>query len=166
MTRRKIWFLLLSDAAKSKKLTLVTNNFIECERIEGLNIENWRRRWEKHKVLIRKCATYDPDKIAGTREWKSWAWSLKGGSRRSQRGPWPTWGCTSPCLHPQGVPGRGPSAVKARAGKIKELAVGERSGITIPTRFNFKEGRLPGGDPKTPAKRLHHFHERVRCRWN
>jgi len=30
------------------------------------------------------------------------------------------------------------SAVKSQAASIKELAVGERSGITVPTRFNFK----------------------------
>ena len=33
--------LLLSAQAKSKKLTLVTNNIREFERIEGLRIENW-----------------------------------------------------------------------------------------------------------------------------
>ena len=33
--------LLLSAQAKSKKLTLVTNNSREFERIEGLKIENW-----------------------------------------------------------------------------------------------------------------------------
>ena len=30
------------------------------------------------------------------------------------------------------------SAVKSRAEAVKEIAVGERSGITVPTRFNFK----------------------------
>jgi len=33
--------LLLSAQAKAKKLTLVTNNIREFERIEGLRIENW-----------------------------------------------------------------------------------------------------------------------------
>ena len=33
--------LLISAQAKSKKLTLVTNNIREFERIEGLSIENW-----------------------------------------------------------------------------------------------------------------------------
>lgn len=33
--------LLLSAQAKSKKLTLVTNNIREFERIDGLKIENW-----------------------------------------------------------------------------------------------------------------------------
>jgi tRNA(fMet)-specific endonuclease VapC len=33
--------LLLSAQAKSRKLTLVTNNSREFERIEGLRIENW-----------------------------------------------------------------------------------------------------------------------------
>jgi len=33
--------LLLSAQARAKKLTLVTNNIREFERIEGLRIENW-----------------------------------------------------------------------------------------------------------------------------
>jgi len=33
--------LLLAAQAKSKKLTLVTNNTKEFERVEGLKIENW-----------------------------------------------------------------------------------------------------------------------------
>ena len=35
------------------------------------------------------------------------------------------------------------SAVKSRAEAVKEIAVGERSGITIPTRFNFQNAGYP-----------------------
>ncbi|GAG83264.1 unnamed protein product, partial [marine sediment metagenome] len=33
--------------------------------------------------------------------------------------------------------------VKSRADAVKEIAVGERSGITVPTRFNFKNAGYP-----------------------
>ena len=33
--------LLIAGQAKSKKLTLVTNNIKEFERVEGLKLENW-----------------------------------------------------------------------------------------------------------------------------
>ncbi len=35
------------------------------------------------------------------------------------------------------------TAVKARAAAVEEIAVGERSGITVPTRFNFKNAGYP-----------------------
>ncbi|MFC1816390.1 DUF362 domain-containing protein [Thermodesulfobacteriota bacterium] len=35
-------------------------------------------------------------------------------------------------------------AVKDRAEDVKEIAVGERSGITVPTRYNFKNAGYPG----------------------
>jgi tRNA(fMet)-specific endonuclease VapC len=34
--------LLIAATALSKKLTLVTNNLREFNRVEGLNVENWR----------------------------------------------------------------------------------------------------------------------------
>jgi uncharacterized protein (DUF362 family) len=95
---------------------------------------------EKPKVLIRRCAEYDPDKIAGI---------IKEGME--ELGVTPEGRVLlKPNVvraHPQffthaftrkefldGVL----AATKARAGQMKELAVGERSGITIPTRFDFK----------------------------
>ena len=36
------------------------------------------------------------------------------------------------------------TAVKESAEDVKEISVGERSGITIPTRFNFKKAGYPG----------------------
>jgi uncharacterized protein (DUF362 family) len=95
---------------------------------------------QKHKVLIMRCDRYDPDRIAGI---------IKEGMQElgiTPRGRI----LLKPNVvlaHPQVFPNaytRGEfldgvvSAVKSRAEAVKEIAVGERSGITVPTRYNFK----------------------------
>jgi uncharacterized protein (DUF362 family) len=95
---------------------------------------------QKHKVLIMRCTRYDPDRIAGI---------IKEGMQElgiTPRGRV----LLKPNVvlaHPQVFPNAYTrsefldgvvAAVKSRAEAVKEIAVGERSGITIPTRFNFK----------------------------
>ena len=95
---------------------------------------------QKHKVLIMRCDAYDPDRIAGI---------IKDGMEELRVVPSgrillkPNVVLAHPRFFPNaytreefldGVV----AAVKSRAASIKEIAVGERSGITVPTRFNFK----------------------------
>ena len=95
---------------------------------------------QKHKVLIMRCDSYDPDRIAGI---------IKDGMEELGVVPFgrillkPNVVLAHPRFFPNaytreefldGVV----AAVKSRAASIKEIAVGERSGITVPTRFNFK----------------------------
>jgi uncharacterized protein (DUF362 family) len=93
-----------------------------------------------HKVLIMRCDAYDPERIAGIV--KEGMEEL--GARPSGRV------LLKPNLviaHPERFPHAFTrkefldgviSAVKARAEDVEEIAVGERSGIVIPTRYNFK----------------------------
>ena len=115
---------------------------------------------EKHKVLIRRCAAYDPDKIAGI---------IKEGMEELGVTPEgrvllkPNVVIAHPEVFPHAFTRKEfldgvLTAVKARAGKIKELAVGERSGITIPTRFNFKKAGYPAVIRKHRAK-VYYFDE-------
>ena len=94
----------------------------------------------KHKVLIMRCDAYDPDRIAGI---------IKDGMQELGVVPFgrillkPNVVLAHPRYFPNAYT-RGEfldgvaSAVKSRAASIEEMAVGERSGITVPTRFNFK----------------------------
>ncbi len=100
---------------------------------------------QKHKVLIMRCDGYDPDRIAGI---------VKEGMQELGVTPVgrillkPNVVIAHPKIFPNaytraefldGVL----SAVKSRADAVKEIAVGERSGITVPTRFNFKNAGYP-----------------------
>jgi uncharacterized protein (DUF362 family) len=94
----------------------------------------------KHKVLIMRCSEYDPSRIAGiVRE----GMEVLGVEPRGRILVKPNVVLAHEDLFPHAFT-RGEfldgvlSAVKARAGGIEELAVGERSGITVPTRFNFR----------------------------
>jgi len=99
-----------------------------------------------YKVLLMRCDTYDPDKISGI---------IKEGMEELGVKPY---GRTM--LKPNVVIAHKeffPNAytrsefldgvlkgIKTNSDKISELSVGERSGITIPTRFNFKgAGYIP-----------------------
>ena len=95
---------------------------------------------EKHKVLIMRCDKYDSEKIAGI---------VKEGME--ELGVRPTGNVllkpNAVLAHPEVFPHAFTrpefidgviSATKERAEDAKEIAIGERSGITIPTRFNFK----------------------------
>lgn len=94
----------------------------------------------KHKVLIMKCDEYDPAKIAGiVKE----AMEELGVKPRGKILLKPNCVIAQPEIFPyaftrkefiEGVL----VATKEKAEGIQELSVGERSGITIPTRFCFK----------------------------
>ncbi|MGD8992331.1 MAG: DUF362 domain-containing protein, partial [Desulfobacterales bacterium] len=95
---------------------------------------------QKHKVLIMRCDRYDPDRIAGI---------VKEGL--AELGVVPTGRIllkpNAVLAHPQFFPNAHTraefldgvlAAIKSRAEAPEEISVGERSGITVPTRFNFK----------------------------
>jgi uncharacterized protein (DUF362 family) len=95
----------------------------------------------EHKVILRRCDGYDPDKIAGI---------IKEGMQELGVNPY---GKTMlkpnvVIAHKEFFPNsytRGEfldgvlGGVKSYSSQIEELSVGERSGITIPTRYNFKQ---------------------------
>ncbi len=94
----------------------------------------------EHKVLIMRCDEYDPDRIAGiVREGMQELGVVPSG--RILLKP------NTVIAHPEMFPHAFTrsefldgviSATKSQAAGVKALAVGERSGITLPTRFNFK----------------------------
>jgi uncharacterized protein (DUF362 family) len=94
----------------------------------------------KEKVLIMRCEEYDPDKIAGIVKEGMEELGVKPAGRILLK---PNVVIAHPEVFPyaftrkeflEGVI----IATKANAVKVKEIAVGERSGITVPTRFCFK----------------------------
>lgn len=100
---------------------------------------------KQYKVLIMRCETYDAKKIAGI---------VKEGMK--ELGVIPTGRILLKpnvvLAHQEVFPHAFTrsefldgvlEATKALAEKPKEIAVGERSGITIPTRFNFKQAGYP-----------------------
>lgn len=93
-----------------------------------------------HKVLIMRCDGYDPDRIAGI---------VKEGMQELEVEPYGRILLKPNVVlaHPQFFPNAYTraefmdgvlSAVKSRAIAAREIAIGERSGITVPTRINFK----------------------------
>ena len=108
----------------------------------------------KHKVLIMRCEGYDPDRIAGI---------VKEGM--AELGVVPKGRILLKpnvvLAHPEIFPNAYTraefldgvlKAVRSRAQNCEEIAVGERSGITIPTRFNFKNAGYPEIIAKRGAK--------------
>jgi uncharacterized protein (DUF362 family) len=95
---------------------------------------------QKHKVLIMRCDGYDPDRIAGIVSEGMQELGVKPTGRVLLKP-------NVVLAHPQFFPNAFTraefldgvlSAVKSRAEAVEEISVGERSGITVPTRFNFK----------------------------
>lgn len=95
----------------------------------------------KHKVLIMKCDDYDPDRIAGI---------LKEGMDELGVRPFGNTILKPNCViaHPEVFPHAFTRkefiegaiiAAKAKGDSIEELAVAERSGITVPTRYCFRQ---------------------------
>ncbi|MBC8439085.1 MAG: DUF362 domain-containing protein [Deltaproteobacteria bacterium] len=100
---------------------------------------------EKHKVLIMRCESYDVEKIAGI---------IKEGMEKLNAIP-----SGNILLKPNVVMAHKEffphaftrpefvdgviTATKEMAKDVKEISVGERSGITIPTRYNFKQAGYP-----------------------
>jgi len=100
---------------------------------------------KKHKVLIMRCDEYNPTRIAGI---------VKEGMQELGVTPFgkillkPNVVLAHPEIFPYAFTRKEfldgvIVATKARAKDVKEIAVGERSGITIPTRFNFKHAGYP-----------------------
>jgi len=95
----------------------------------------------KHKVLIMRCDDYDPDKISGIAKEGMKELGVKPSGKILLK---PNVVIAHPEVFPcaftrkeflDGVI----SATKTQAEGVKEISVGERSGITVPTRFNFKQ---------------------------
>ena len=99
----------------------------------------------KHKVMIMRCEDYDSEKISGI---------IKEGMEKLDIRP------TGRILlkpnvviaHPEVFPHAFTrkefldgviSATKAKATNVREVAVGERCGITLPTRWAFKNAGYP-----------------------
>ena len=115
---------------------------------------------KKYKVLIRRCDDYDAEKIYGI---------IKEGMEELNVRP-----SGRILLKPNVVIAHSEvfphaftrkefldgviSATKAKAEKVREIAVGERSGITIPTRFAFKNAGYPDVIKKHKVK-VHYFDE-------
>ncbi len=99
----------------------------------------------KQKVLIMRCDEYDPDRIAGI---------VKEGMAELGVVPFGRILLKPNVVlaHPQFFPNAYTraefldgvlSAVESRAKGVAEIAVGERSGITVPTRWNFDNAGYP-----------------------
>jgi uncharacterized protein (DUF362 family) len=110
-----------------------------------MEVQKNEEKTGKHQVIIMRCDAYDPEKISAI---------VKAGMERLGVIPSgrillkPNVVIAHPDVFPyaftrkeflEGVI----LATKAQARDAKEIAVGERSGITIPTRFNFDNAGYP-----------------------
>ena len=115
---------------------------------------------KEHKVLIRRCDEYDPDRIATI---------VKEGMR--ELGVTPSGNILLKpnvvLAHPEFFPYAFTrqefldgviAATKELANDVKEISVGERSGITVSTRYNFKNAGYPEVIKKHQIK-AHYFDE-------
>ena len=100
----------------------------------------------RHRVLIMRCDDYDPDKIARIVAAGMEELGVRPAGRIMLK---PNVVIAHPDKFPNAFTRREfldgtLAAVKARAANVKKVVVGERSGITLPTRWNFKNaGYLP-----------------------
>lgn len=114
----------------------------------------------KHKVIIRKCAEYDADKIAGIiREGMQELGAIPRGNILLK----PNTVIAHPEIFPHAFTRKEfldgvIAATKSMAENVKEIAVGERCGIVIPTRFSFKNAGYPEIIHKHGVK-THYFDE-------
>lgn len=117
---------------------------------------------EKHKVLIMRCDTYDVNKIAGIIKYgmeelnvvPSGNILLKPNVVIAHKQFFPHAFTRKEFL--EGVI----IATKEKAKNAREISVGERSGITIPTRFNFKQAGYPAVIKKHRVKTYYFDEER------
>ncbi len=117
---------------------------------------------KKHKVLLIRCASYDPGKISGIIKEGMQELGVKPYGRVmlkpnvviAHKDYFPHAYTRSEFL--EGTL----DATKHQSENIKELSVGERSGITIPTRFSFKNARYPQVIKKYKAKTYYFDEER------
>ena len=99
----------------------------------------------KHKVLIMRCNQYDPDKIAGIIKEGMEELHVKPSGRILLK---PNVVIAHPEIFPYAFTRKefldgAIDATKKKAENVKEISVGERSGITVPTRYNFKNAGYP-----------------------
>lgn len=115
---------------------------------------------KKHKVMIMRCDEYDPRKIEGIIKEGMQELGVRPAGRVLLK---PNTVIAHPEVFPYAFTRKEVidgtlGAVKAMAQDITELAVGERSGITIPTRWCFKNAGYPAVIKKHGA-RIHYFDE-------
>jgi len=99
----------------------------------------------KHRVLIRKCDRYDADTIAGI---VAEGMTELGVAPQGRILLKPNAVIAHPEIFPHAFTRKEfldgvLTATKARARNVVEVAVGERSGITIPTRYAFRNAGYP-----------------------
>ncbi|MDY6793092.1 MAG: DUF362 domain-containing protein [Thermodesulfobacteriota bacterium] len=99
----------------------------------------------KHKVLIMRCDEYDADRIAGIIKEGMEELEVKPSGRILLK---PNVVIAHPDIFPYAFTRKefldgAIEATKVKAEKVEEISVGERSGITIPTRYNFKNAGYP-----------------------
>lgn len=109
---------------------------------------------EKYKVMIMRCDDYDPDKISAIIKLGMEELNVRPTGRVLLK---PNVVIAHPEVFPHAFTRKEfldgvLTATKARGENIRELAVGERSGITIPTRFNFANAGYPEVLKKHKAK--------------
>jgi uncharacterized protein (DUF362 family) len=114
----------------------------------------------KQKVLIRKCDEYDSDKISGIIKEGMEELNVKPSGRILLK---PNVVLAHAEFFPHAFTRKEfldgvISATKARARGVKEISVGERSGITVPTRYCFKNAGYPEVIRKHKIK-THYFDE-------
>ncbi|MBW2514136.1 MAG: DUF362 domain-containing protein [Deltaproteobacteria bacterium] len=114
----------------------------------------------KHKVIIRKCGDYDADKIAGIIQE---GMQELGAIPRGNILLTPNTVIAHPEIFPHAFTRKEfldgvIAATKSLAENVKEIAVGERCGIVIPTRFSFKNAGYPEIIQKHGVK-THYFDE-------
>ena len=95
---------------------------------------------KRHKVLIRRCSHYDPGRIAAIVREGMEELGVRPQGRILLK---PNLVLAHPEIFPHAFTRREfldgvITAVKAMATEVEEIAVGERSGITIATRYSFK----------------------------
>ncbi|MBT8357489.1 MAG: DUF362 domain-containing protein [Deltaproteobacteria bacterium] len=99
----------------------------------------------KNKVLIMRCEEYDADRIAGIIKEGMEELHIKPSGRILLK---PNVVIAHPEIFPHAFTRKefldgAIKATKEKAEKVEEISVGERSGITIPTRYNFKNAGYP-----------------------
>ncbi len=115
---------------------------------------------EKQKVLIMRCDTYDPDKIAGIIKEGMEELGVKPSGKILLK---PNTVIAHPEIFPHAFTRKefldgAIAATKANAENVEELAVGERCGITLPTRWAFRNAGYPEVFKKHKTK-VHYFDE-------
>jgi uncharacterized protein (DUF362 family) len=100
---------------------------------------------KKHKVLIMRCADYDPEKIYGIVSEGMQELNVRPTGRVLLK---PNVVIAHPEVFPHAFTRKEfldgvIAATKARSENVREVAVGERSGITLPTRWAFKNAGYP-----------------------